>query len=133
MTDNYITLPKIGKVKFHNSKNIKNVKTASIIKENNKWFISVTYEIQEKPLAIDITKSVAIDAGIVYHSILSDETYINSSKSLESLRKLSKPRCRFVALWPIIISVVFVPVGFLAVVAINICFKLKILFYYKIF
>lgn len=102
ISNNKIKLPKIGEVKFFNSKDIsnENLKTATIIRENNNWFISITYEISEKPLLIDNNHAIGIDAGIKIHSYLSNNTFFekdnhlkNSSKKLRILnRKLSRQK-----------------------------------------
>lgn len=88
MEGNKIKLPKIGLVKFKNSRNIENIKTATIIKENSKWFISVTYEVESKPIIKDDNQAVGIDVGVKHHSYLSDGTFFDGNYALESNLKL---------------------------------------------
>lgn len=86
---NKIRFPKIGEVKFFNSKDIQNYKTATITKEGENWFVSITYEVQQKPLTIDDNQAIGIDVGVVHHSYLSDNTFFDGNYALEkSLRKL---------------------------------------------
>lgn len=97
---NYIKLPKIGLVKFHNSKNIDNdsIKTATIVREKNKWFIAITYEVQEPSTTIDNSNAIGIDVGVVNHSTLSNGKVYSSNKYLENnlpiLRRLQRKLSR---------------------------------------
>lgn len=98
LENKHIILPKIGKVKYYNSKEVKNIKTATIIKENNNWFISITYEVQEKPLLIDNNQAIGIDVGIVHHSYLSNGLFYDNNyylkNSLKQLRILNRKLSR---------------------------------------
>lgn len=81
---NKVKLPKIGWVKFFNSKEISNLKTATILKEADGWFISITYEVNSPDIAADYTNPIGIDAGIVHHSYLSDGTYFDGNYAMEN-------------------------------------------------
>ena len=80
---NQIKLPKIGLVKFINHRPIPNCKTATIIQSRNKWYVSITFEVQEPSTIIDNSNSVGIDVGVVNHSTLSDGTMNKPNQFLE--------------------------------------------------
>ena len=88
----FIKLPKIGKVKYFNSRDIIGTpKTATIIKENNDWFISITseYETNVYEIVVDNSNAVGIDVGIAVWATLSDGTTIKTPLFLENnLNKL---------------------------------------------
>jgi len=84
INENKVKLPKIGWVKFFNSRPIKGKpKTATLIFKNNSWFISIVceQEIQSKP--IDDSQAVGIDVGIAKFAYLSDGSFIESPYFLE--------------------------------------------------
>lgn len=76
-----IKLPKIGEVKYLNSRTIVgNPKTATIIKENNNWFICITaeYETAFETIEVDNQNPIGIDCGGVRFAALSNNTFIDS-------------------------------------------------------
>jgi putative transposase len=88
----FIKLPKIGKVKYFNSREIIGTpKTATIIKESSNWFISITseYETNVDDIVVDNSNAVGIDVGISVWATLSDGTTIETPLFLENnLNKL---------------------------------------------
>ena len=77
----FIKLPKIGKVKYFNSRDIIGTpKTATIIKENNDWFISITseYETNVYEIVVDNSNAVGIYVGIAVWATLSYCTTIKN-------------------------------------------------------
>ena len=87
-----VKLPKLGKVRFRQSKKIPGeIRNITIVREGDKWFISFTCMVemdivpQEKDFYI-----VAIDRGITISLQLSDGTEIQLSKPLRKfLKKLN--------------------------------------------
>lgn len=92
INDKTIKLPKIGEIKYFNSREIIGTpKTATIIKENNNWFICITaeYETLFKTIEIDNQNPIGIDVGCSRFLALSNNTFINSPSFLEpNLKKL---------------------------------------------
>lgn len=91
-----VTLPKYGKVKFHNSRSFKGiVKQATVSKTTTgRYFISVlvdTLEALPKKMPISYDTTIGIDLGLKHFAILSDGRKIDNPKFLNnSLRKLRK-------------------------------------------
>ncbi len=85
-----IKLPKIGEVRYYNSRTVKGkVKTATIIKQINSWYISIVSEIEVPSVSIDDSQAIGIDVGIAKFAYLSDGTFIESPYFLEpNLKKL---------------------------------------------
>lgn len=86
----YIKLPKIGKVRYFNSRPIEGLpKIATIIKEPNGYFISIVCEIDVPEITIDNSNPISIDVGIAKFAALSNNSFIESPLFLEpNLRKL---------------------------------------------
>lgn len=81
--NNYIKLPKIGNVKFFNSRYINGtLKTATIQKELDGWYVSVTAEVQA-PIIPSNNQAIGIDVGVKHFLTLSDGTFIDSPYFLE--------------------------------------------------
>jgi putative transposase len=98
-----IKLPKIGEVKYHNSRVIIGTpKTATLIKEDNGWFICITaeYETPFETIEIDNQNPIACDMGGVRFLALSNNTFIDSpefkkpfEREIKTLqRKLSRQK-----------------------------------------
>lgn len=80
----YIKLPKIGKVKYFNSRPIEGLpKTATIKKEGNSYFISIVCETEAPETIVDNQNAVGIDSGIVTFLTLSDGNTVSSPLFLE--------------------------------------------------
>jgi len=79
---NKIKLPKIGLVRFFNSRSFEGkIKTATIIKELNSWYICLVVE-QSPTIRIE-SQDVGIDMGIARLATLSDGTYYENPKFLK--------------------------------------------------
>lgn len=96
--DNFIKLPKIGSVKFFNSRQINGtLKTATITKELDGWYVSVTADVN-LPVTTCNNQAVGIDFGVVHFLNLSDGTFIDSPYFLEprlkELKKLQRKMSR---------------------------------------
>lgn len=89
---NKIKLPKIGEIKYFNSRSIptnSKIKYCSIIRKNNKWYINIQIELQQQSKQIDENQAIGIDMGVEVHSYLSNGGTIKSPYFLEpSLKKL---------------------------------------------
>lgn len=94
ITDSGLKLSKIGtfKIKLHRQP-IGNVKTCTIKKEINKWYVcfSVEYEPIKKPIP---DKSIGIDVGIKSFAVLSDGQVIENPKYLRKSEKRLKTKQR---------------------------------------
>lgn len=92
VSEKTVKLPKIGKVKYFNSRDIIGTpKTATIVKEGNDWFISITseYETNIDDIVVDNSNAIGIDVGVAVFATLSDGTTIETPLFLEnSLNKL---------------------------------------------
>lgn len=85
-----IKLPKIGEVKYFNSRNIiGTLKTATIIKEDNNWFICITaeYETLFEHIEIDNQNPIGCDMGGIRFLALSNNTFIDSPEFLKPFEK----------------------------------------------
>lgn len=87
---NTIKFPKIGEVRYYNSRKIEGVvKTATIKKELDGWFVCITAETTVPPVTIDNSHAIGIDLGVAVFSSHSDGSTIESPKFLEpNLKKL---------------------------------------------
>lgn len=99
-TYNRFILPKIGSVKYYNSRPIEGkMKRATLIRENNSWYISVVCE-QELPIFIPATESqsVGIDIGISKFLALSNGEFVDNPRfyqnNKEELKRLQRSLSR---------------------------------------
>lgn len=95
---NQIKLPKIGKVRFFNSKAITGkIKNATVKKEANGWHICVVHESEVIPKKIGFGK-IGVDLGIKYFAVTSKEQYIEHPKVFlhyqATLRRLNRKLAR---------------------------------------
>lgn len=82
----FIKLPKIGKVRYFNSRDIiGTLKTATIIKEDKGWFICVTaeYETPFEIVEIDNQNPIGLDCGGIRYLALSNNTFIDSPEFMK--------------------------------------------------
>ena len=90
INDKTIKLPKIGEVKYFNSRPIVGTpKTATIVKENNSWFICIVseYESEFNQVVVDNQNPIGLDCGITKFLALSDGTFIDSPNFLFQVSK----------------------------------------------
>ncbi len=90
--ENYIKLPKLGKVRFAKSKNLKGkIKRATISQSSSgKYFVSVLEEVDILPMQ-KTGSEIGIDVGIVWFATLSTGVQYKNPKSFQSLEnKLGK-------------------------------------------
>lgn len=100
VNDKTIKIPKIGEVKYFNSRQIVGTpKTATIVKEVNGWFICITskYNTEFDQIVVDNQNAVGIDCGVVKTFALSDGSVImkpstDMSKIKRLQRKLSRQK-----------------------------------------
>ena len=81
-----IKLPKIGEVKYFNSRDIIGTpKTATIIKEDNNWFICITaeYETPFETIEVDNQNPIGCDMGGIRFLALSNNTFIDSPEFMK--------------------------------------------------
>ncbi|MCY7347660.1 MAG: transposase [Pyrinomonadaceae bacterium] len=97
LTGDKLTLSKIGKVKIKLSRNVVGkVKTCTINKEIEHWFVIFTVETSAEPLE-KTGKQIGIDVGIENFATLSDGTQIDNWKYYESSQKQLRRAQRSVA------------------------------------
>ena len=97
LTSNKLTLSKIGKVKIKLSQKITGkVKTCTIKREIDKWFLIFSVETATKPLP-KTNKQIGIDVGIESFATLSDGTQIDNFKYFESTQKKLRVAQRLVS------------------------------------
>lgn len=84
----HIKLPKIGKVKYFNSRTIVGkVKTATVVKEGKDYFVCIVAETEKSEPIVNNKKAVGIDVGIVTFAVLSDGNNVHSPFFLEPFLK----------------------------------------------
>lgn len=81
-TENGFSLPKIGEVKVFKDRSPEGeLKTATIIKEHNAYFVCVTFECQSKNLyPTNDNQVVGIDMGISYFSVDSNGCFVENPR-----------------------------------------------------
>lgn len=96
--ENTIKLPKIGEVKYFNSRQIIGTpKTATIVKEVSGWFICITvrYNVEFDQITVDNQNAIGIDCGVVKTFTLSDNSVIMKPKSdLSKIKRLQRKLSR---------------------------------------
>lgn len=84
---NCVRLPKIGLIKFFNSRPIESkIKTATIRKEADGWYISLVFEGEVKELEL-IEKTVGIDVGLKHFLVNSDNEKIENPRTYRKHQK----------------------------------------------
>jgi len=97
LTGDKLQLSKIGKLKIKLSRSvIGKIKTCTIKKEINNWFVIFTIETLPEPLP-KTGKQIGIDVGIENFATLSDGTQIDNWKYYESSQKQLRRAQRSVA------------------------------------
>ncbi|PIP09735.1 MAG: transposase, partial [Piscirickettsiaceae bacterium CG18_big_fil_WC_8_21_14_2_50_44_103] len=87
-TSKRVFLPKIGWVKYRNSRQvIGDVKNMSISRKGKYWYVSIQTEYETEILRHESNSIIGIDMGVKRFFTLSDGSYI---EPLNSFRKLSK-------------------------------------------
>lgn len=87
-SDNRIFIPKIGKVRYRNSRKIEGcIKSITVSKKHGNWYVSVLteQEIEPKPKTYD--NPVGIDVGLKDYAILSTGETISNPKYYRQLEK----------------------------------------------
>ena len=92
---NRISLPSIGKVKYHNSRPIEGIIKKAIIKqEGNDWFISLICEVEQPQIKEPNANAVGIDVGLNHFAALSNGEKIDNPriyrKGEGEIKRLSK-------------------------------------------
>nr|MBP9722485.1 transposase [Gammaproteobacteria bacterium] len=110
---NYITLPKLGRIKYHNSiKVVGTIKNYTVSRSGNHWYISiqVEQELQQEPRLIKnakhVTKDIGLDVGVANFVTTSDGKQIAPinmfralSKKLAQAQRKLKNRKKFSNNW----------------------------------
>ncbi len=97
LTENKLTLSKIGKLKIKLSRVVVGkVKTCTIKREIDKWFIIFSVETTVEPLP-KTEKEIGVDVGIENFATLSDGTQIENFKYFEASQKKLRVAQRRVA------------------------------------
>ena len=83
---NHVKLPKIGLVKFYNSRMFKGkIKYVTIVKELSSWYICCCVE-QDQPIC-DESQAAGIDLGVQRLATLSDGTYFENPRFFQKYQK----------------------------------------------
>jgi len=92
-------LPKIGKVKvFKDRMPDKKLKTAIVTKENNEYFICVTFEYQSKNIyPTNENQVVGIDMGVAYFSVDSNGYFIDNPRTTKKYERKLRIKNRSLA------------------------------------
>ncbi|SIO43675.1 RNA-guided endonuclease InsQ/TnpB family protein [Nitrosomonas cryotolerans] len=87
---NKVFLPKIGWVKYRNSRQvIGDVKNMTISRKGGYWYVSIQTEYETELKRHSSTSMIGVDMGVTRFVTLSDGSYV---EPLNSFRKLSKKR-----------------------------------------
>lgn len=92
---NKIMIPKVGLVKYRNSRTIEGIiKSITVSKKNNNWYVSILteQEFTEQIKAFD--KPIGIDLGIKSFAFLSNGTEIDNPKFYQKLEQKLKTEQR---------------------------------------
>ncbi len=94
--DNYISLPKFGKIKSVIHKKIEgNIKTCTVKKESDKWYVIFVYETDYNEITSETDEAIGIDVGLSNFAIFSDETIISNPRFFkEEEKKIAKLQSR---------------------------------------
>ena len=97
--NNRIYLPKIGWVRYRNSRNSRNVigkiKNVTVSQKCGKWYVSIQTEFEQE-IPTPKGGEIGIDMGIVRFATLSDGTFFEPTNAFKTLRgKLAKLQKRF--------------------------------------
>ncbi|SIO00879.1 RNA-guided endonuclease InsQ/TnpB family protein [Nitrosomonas cryotolerans] len=85
---NKVFLPKIGWVKYRNSRQvIGDVKNMTISRKGGYWYVSIQTEYETELKRHSSTSMIGVDMGVTRFATLSDGSYV---EPLNSFRKLSK-------------------------------------------
>lgn len=77
-----VQLPKIGKVKYHNSQAVEgSIRTANVVKEANGWYVTLCCEVYIVPLP-QKSNVVGLDVGIKSFVVTSDGQVVDNPKHL---------------------------------------------------
>lgn len=88
VTHNRIRLPKVGSVKYYASRKIEGkVKRATIIKENNSWYINVICEVEHESIPAIENQEVGLDWGIAKFYSLSNGDSIDNPRFYQNNKK----------------------------------------------
>jgi len=104
---NRIFLPKIGWVKYRNSRKIiGTAKNVTVSRKGKYWYVSIQVEYEATILPHKSTSSVGIDRGIVRFATLSDGTFYeplnsfkNAARKLATLQRRLKHKRKFSKNW----------------------------------
>jgi putative transposase len=104
---NRIFLPKIGWVKYRNSRNIiGTAKNVTVSRQGKHWFVSIQVEYETKILPHQSTSSVGIDRGIARFATLSNgifypplNNFKKSAKKLATLQRRLDRKIKFSNNW----------------------------------
>lgn len=94
----FVTLPSIGEVRFDNHRPVPEFKSATVILDGDKWYVSFVADVPEStplPTPIPETRSVGIDLGISSLITTSDGQIYDNPRFLDrSLKKIKKHQRR---------------------------------------
>ncbi len=86
--ENRIQFPKLGWVKYYNSRTVEGaVKNVTISRCHKHWYMSIQTELEVNPKEHSSQSLVGVDLGIAHLATLSDGTHIPSIQSLKSQMK----------------------------------------------
>ncbi len=89
----HVVLPRLGKIrtKEPTDKFQGRILSASVVREANRWYVSLTVERERQDPMPVVGPSVGIDLGLMSFAVLSDGTALKSPRALErSLRRLRR-------------------------------------------
>ena len=91
-----IKLPKLGCMKYRKSREVTGtIKSATISRDGNHWYISILTEQQEKLVQHPSASTIGIDVGITHFLTLSDGEHIHLPKLDHLIAKVTSLHQRF--------------------------------------
>ena len=87
-TNNRISLPKLGWIRYRNSRDVLGeVRNVTISCNNGKWFVSIQTQREVNSSLPIGTKAIGIDVGITRFATMSDATFVEPLNSFKEYQK----------------------------------------------
>jgi len=88
MLGNRIYLPKIGWVRYFNSRKVEgDIKNVTVSRSGKNWFASIQVELQINEYTEKPKKAIGVDLGISKNAALSDGSFLEGSRSFKNYKK----------------------------------------------
>ncbi len=87
-TYNRILIPKLGSIKYYNSRELKgNLKRATIIKESDGWYVSIVSEVKHISTPAIESQEVGLDFGVARFYTLSNGDWVENPRFFQKYKE----------------------------------------------